>query len=227
MRVNRRHLGLTPAEINAAVQAAASGSGSTGTTSSTGATAASTAAAARLTSVRTDAVTQQRNAAQGTAIATAITGALAALASAAGGPAGQWLSFLLGGTAAPPSTTIAPNDLKTLKDVLVTAVPLAVATLQAAKLAVPTDTTALAVLNYFIEYLPRVQAAAVAACTAAGPNCGVGAAPPAESPPAPEPAYDPGTGTGGGGGTTQTSEATYLLPVGAIALAALLFFLRR
>ena len=206
----------------AAVQAGASG-GSAGA----GSTAASTAAAARLTSVRTDAVTQQRNAAQGTAIATAITGALAALASAAGGPAGQWLSFLLGGTAAPPSTTIAPNDLKTLKDVLVTAVPLAVATLQAAKLAVPTDATALAVLNYFIEYLPRVQAAAVAACTAGGPNCGVGATPPpAAPPPAPEPAYDPGIGTGGGG-TTQTSEATYLLPVGAIALAALLFFLKR
>ena len=206
----------------AAVQTGASGSGS-----SASSTAVATAAAARLTSVRDSAATTQRNAAQGTAIATAITGALAALASAAGGPAGQWLSFLLGGTSAPPSTTIAPNDLKTLKDVITTAAPLAVATLTALKLTVTSDATATSVLDYFIGYLPRVQAAVVAACTAGGPNCGVGAPAPAApaTPETPSPYYPPADpGTGGG---QSSSGAGYLLPVGAIALAAIYFFMRR
>jgi hypothetical protein len=221
---SRRSLGdliSAGAGAAAAVQAGASGSGGT-----SAATAASTAAAARLTSVRDSAATTQRNAAQGTAIATAVTGALASLASAAGGPAGQWLSFLLGGTAAPPSTTIAPNDLKTLKDVITTAAPLAVATLTALKLTVTSDTTATSVLDYFIGYLPRVQAAVVAACTAAGPNCGVGATPPPAAAPPPPDAETPYVPPPAAAAQTS-SEATYLLPVGAIALAAILFFLKR
>lgn len=212
----------------AVAAAGAAGSAPPAAGASPSMTAAATAAAARLTSVRDSAATTQRNAAQGTAIATAITNALAALASAAGGAAGQWLSFLLGGTAAPPSTTIAPNDLKTLKDVISTAAPLAVATLTALKLTVTSDATATAVLDYFIGYLPRVQAAVVAACAAGGPNCGVGAPTPPPPPATPDTPYyppaDPGTG---GGGAQQSSEAMYLLPVGAIALAAIYYFMRR
>lgn len=225
---SRRSLGdliSAGAGAAAAVQAGASGSGGT-----SAATAASTAAAARLTSVRDSEAATQRNAARGTAAATAITDAISSVAAGVGGPAGQWLAFLLGGTAAPPSETIASNDLKTLKDVLVIAVPTTVIALNLAKVglaaASSTDATALAVLNYFIGYLPRVQAAAVAACTAAGPNCGVGATPPpAAAPPPPdvETPYVPPPAAA----AQTSSEATYLLPVGAIALAAILFFLKR
>ena len=232
MRVNRSHLGLTPAEINAAVQAAASGSGSAGTTSSTS-TTGSTAAAASITaavtragggtSVQSQAAALQRAGTIGAVITAALAVARGA-ATSAGGSTGQWISFVLGGPAPATGTTIAPGDLNTLKDWVVTLVDTAgplVSSLRsdgnpdvatAARFFVGTDGTS--------GYLYSVKNAIMAAWTAAQTPA---------APPAPEPAYDPGTGTGGGGGgTTQTSsEAMYLLPVGAIALAAILFFLKR
>ena len=80
--------------------------------------------------------------------------------------------------------------------------------------------------TFLTSYFTRVGAAITQARTAL--RAAQTQTPPA-TPDAPPPYYppaDPGTG-GGGGGTQPTSEAVYLLPVGAIALAAIYYFMRR
>lgn len=232
MRVKRSHLGLTPAEINAAVQAAASGSGSTGTTSSTSTTG--TTAAASITAAVTragggtsvtpeQAATRLRSAGVVGATITAVLGAAQGAATAAGGSAGQWIAFVLGGPAPAAGTTIAPGDLNTLKDWVVNIVntvgPLVASLRTDSNPDVSTAAKFFVGENGTSGYLYTMKTAILNAWTAAQT--------PAAAPLDPEPVYDPGTGSGGGGVTTQTSEATYLLPIGAIALAAILFFLKR
>lgn len=223
-------LGLTPAEIvaslqgrtGAGVQAGASG-GATG--GSTAAAASITAAVNRAgggTSVQSQAEALRRAGAWGAGI-TAALGIAQGAATAAGGSAGQWIAFILGGPAPAAGTTIAPGDLNTLKDWVVNVVntvgPLV------ASLRTDGNPDVAVAARFFVGengtsgYLYSVKTAIMNAWTAAQTP----AAPP---PPAPEPAYDPGTGTS----TTQRSsgDTGYVVPLGiAAVIAALVIFMKR
>lgn len=221
----RSTLGLTPAEIAASVRArtgAAAQTGASGGSSSTAA-ASITAAVARAGggTVQSRAAALQR---AGT-IGVLITGALAlarGVASAAGGSTGQWISFILGGPAPATSTTIAPGDLTTLKDWIVTIAdttgPLV------ASLRTDANPDVVTAARFFVGtegassgYLYAMKTAILAAWTAVQTP----AAPATPDTPFYPPA-DPGTGGG-----QSTSDVGYILPIGAIALAAIYFFMRR